>query len=928
MDLNFPDLHFYAKRPSIALAVLLFILAAVIAADLKFWTSEAASQPLPQAAAQRKKQTPNFVPGEILIRFRQSSEISKSTLTAAAPRSLSIVARGKNVNLQIERLDKGREVVSGLRFARVAPEDTLRAIESLNSRSDVLYAEPNYIRVKQVTPNDPRFVDMWNLKNTSGVGFGVAGADIKAEQAWNVTKGSRSIVVAVIDEGIDVNHPDLQPNLWTNPAEIPGNGLDDDSNGFIDDVNGFDFVHNDGSVYDGPGTNPDGSIIDEHGTHVAGTIGATGNNGLGVVGVNWEVSLMSLKFLGPTGGTSANALKAFSYAKMMRELWISSNGTKGANVRVTNNSYGNIGFSQSEADAIDTLNAAGILFVAAAGNESLNNNQIGHYPGSYDVPNIISVASTDRFDRLSTFSNYGSNTVHIGAPGTSILSTVPGGNYAVNEGTSMATPHVAGAAALVLTQHPEFTVSRLRAALIFGGAEITSMIGIVETGNRLDAAAALQNATDIDPTAPAPINDLQVISTIGRSVTIGWTSPGDDGSSGRAVLAEIRFIDQGTGRKYFVGTTKPATAGTQQIATVNIPYQHTNGSLELRVVDNAGNASVANVTVQINPDAANPYELTETAAEPLSTGGTLLNSNFDDFINDFTMPFVFPYFESNIESLFAQGSTSSVFYSTNGTLYFARFAHPGDDAFSTPIFLPGWRMIAGLWDDLDLRTSSRADAGVFVVTPDANRVIFRWQGVPCNTNLSTAQCQGGDPVNFEIELRSDGTIIKRYGSGNTDLAPVVGISAGEFDPYVVNSHTALSSNISLTNAPTITYRLRNPPKKADLKFTASDISPTPVLVGTDANIKLTVANVGPDIGAGARVVGTVPSNLSVTSCTSSLGTCWISPGDSDTKVNVELAAFQPNTQVNLDIGIRLLSATDTNRFFQVGTTWSVSSFYI
>ncbi len=902
----------------LAVAVV-FLAAAVVIAFYRDTTSQAASL----EASQFRKDQSKFVPGEILIRFKDSSELSKASSIAGAPTSIPLTAQGRQITLELERLDK-TEVVKGLRLARVDPELTFQAIAALTSRSDVVYAEPNYKRYKEAVPNDPRYNEQWNLKNSNTIGSGVAGADIKAEQAWNVTKGSRGVVVAVIDEGIDVSHPDLQPNIWTNPAEIAGNGIDDDANGFTDDVNGFDFLHNDASVYDGPGSNPDGSVIDEHGTHVAGIIGAAGNNGIGVAGVNWEVSVMSLKFLGPDGGTSADVIKAFSYVRMMRELWISSNGTKGANIRITNNSYGDLSFSQAEVDAIQSLNDAGILFVAAAGNDSLNNSQIGHYPASYDLPNIISVASTTRDDKLSTFSNYGWSNVHLAAPGSSVLSTIPGNTYAAKSGTSMASPHVAGAAALVLSQHPGFTTNRLRASLIFAGAELSSLIGIVETGNRLDAASTLQNANETDSLAPSPITDLQVVSTVGRTVTLRWTSPGDDGSSGRAVLNEMRFTDQSSGKKYFIGTAKPAPTGTQQIATVNIPYQHTSGSVELRVIDNVGNLSTATVNVLIDEQAANPYEITESAAEPLSTGGTLLESNFDDFIShNFSLPFAFPYFEGDIESAFVSGTTSSFYYSTNGTLYFARSSPPSLDSFSTPVFLPGWRMIAGLWDDLDLRTASRSDAGVYMVNPDPNRVIFRWQGVPCNGSLATGQCQGGAPLNFEIELRSDGTIIKRYGSGNTELQPVVGISAGEFDPFVVASHTSASSNISLNNAPTLTYRLRNTPKKADVKIVSSSVSPHTVLVGTETTLKVTVSNLGPNPAIGTRIIGTLPLNVSVTSCSTPVGSCWATRGSVETKVYAELTTLQLNSPVTIEVQINL---TSFNPFATIDTSWNVSSF--
>ncbi len=289
-----------------------------------------------------KTKSPDSVPGEILVRYRKDSAATKS-----GPHSEMLVdMSGPQIPIQIDRLSPGSEIVEGLRLARAAPEDTARAIEALQTRPDVLYAEPNYIRHKNVTPNDPRYAEQWALKNIGQSG-GLAGADIKAEQAWDLTTGSQNIVVAVIDEGIDVNHQDLQPNIWRNPGEIPGNGVDDDGNGYTDDVNGWDFIHNDNTVFDYslPSYPPAPSYsadVDDHGTHVAGIVGAAGNNGLGVAGVNWQVNLMALKFLGPDGGTSADLLKAFAYAKMMRDRWLSSGGTQGANIRITNNSYGGL----------------------------------------------------------------------------------------------------------------------------------------------------------------------------------------------------------------------------------------------------------------------------------------------------------------------------------------------------------------------------------------------------------------------------------------------------------------------------------------------------------------------------------------------------------------------------------------------------------
>jgi hypothetical protein len=308
----------------------------------------------------------------------------------------------------------------------------------------------------------------------------VADADIDAPEAWNVTTGSRSVVIGVIDSGIDVSHPDLAANIWRNPGEIPGNGLDDDNNGFIDDVTGWDFVSNDNVPQDGDG----------HGTHVAGTIGGVGNDGRGVAGVNWQVSLLPLKFLSDSGsGSTAAAIAAINYATALRN--------RGVNIVATNNSWGGGGFSSSLQDAIRRHGEAGILFVAAAGNESSNNDALAAYPANYALPNVISVAAVDRSDQLASFSNYGATRVHIGAPGVAIYSTTPGNRYASYNGTSMAAPHVAGVAGLLAAANPQATMAEIRAAILDSAVPIQALAGRSTTGGRLNAAAALQRIAPV-----------------------------------------------------------------------------------------------------------------------------------------------------------------------------------------------------------------------------------------------------------------------------------------------------------------------------------------------------------------------------------------------------------------------------------------------
>jgi uncharacterized repeat protein (TIGR01451 family) len=832
----------------------LFLLAIGVAAALPVFTS-ATRQGNQEASSGSKNRKSEAVPGELIVRFRADSPSATKT---AQMQQLDVAGKGQ-ISMRVEALGAA-DIVEGLRLVHVATEDTASALEALRARPDVIYAEPNFIRRKSTTPNDPGYTDLWALRNI-GQNGGTPGVDIGAEQAWDTTTGSRSIVVAVIDEGIDINHPDLQPNIWRNPTEVAGNGIDDDGNGYVDDLNGYDFFHNDASVYDGPGTNPDGSPIDEHGTHVAGTIGATGNNAIGVVGVNWQVSLMSLKFLGPDGGSSADLLKAYTYAKVMRDLWISSGGTKGANIRVANNSYGGGEYSQAESDAIQALGTSDILFVVAAGNEAEDNNVVGSYPANYDLPNIISVAATDRQGLFASFSNKGTRTVHLGAPGVSINSTRPGNSYGYHSGTSMASPQVAGTAALVLAAHPQMNTARLRGAVLFGGTPSAPLDDTTITGRGLNAAGSLQNANEVDTTAPAVISNLSISGQDGRTVVLNWTAPGDDGNSGQASLYEIRFVDGATNARFLQAVLRPPVAGTPQTLGVNIPYRHASGSLVIRTIDNVGNSSDSSIAVSVSaPEVSDPYTVTASATEPLSTGGQALGITFDDYITSFSLPFNFPYY---------QRTYNIVAVSSNGTLYLG--TPPGPDPFSFGNILNGRNVIAGLWDDLDLRRCFRADSDVYKVTPDSDRVIFRWQGVRFNDSICPGSPNGLEPINFEIELRRDGVIKMRYGQ-NTPGLPVVGIGGGEPEGYVVASHTASDSPKDLTNAQTLTFTLRRQPDVTDLSL-SSVASAGYVPYGQNVSFTLTATNRGPTRTSGVYVIDTLPFGAIFVSCTAPQGSC-------------------------------------------------------
>ena len=495
----------------------------------------------------------------------------------------------------------GLEVVEGLGLPGQVLVRTSAAVGAVEhyfaGNTDIASFSRNGITTPTTVPNDPLFSRLYALRNTGQTG-GPVGADIDATAAWNVTTGSQAVFVGVIDTGIDYTHPDLAANIWTNPGEIAGNGFDDDANGFVDDVHGYDFANDDGDPIDDHG----------HGTHVSGTIGAVGDNGTGVTGVSWNVSLMALKFLDASGaGWDSDAIRAVNYATMMRTAY-------DVNVRVTNNSWGGGSYDAGLLDAINVGGAAGIMFVAAAGNSGQNADTSPSYPAAYDSPAIVSVAATDSTDSLAWFSNYGSTSVDVAAPGVNIISTLPGNRYGMLSGTSMATPHVSGVAALALAVDPSLTVAQLKGRLLDNVDPIPGLVGRTVSGGRLNAATVVNSLVMADPTVT--ITSSKAILKAGATsvITFRLSEPATNFTAADVSVTGGVLSGFAGAATTFTATFTP-TAGYDGAGTIAVDA----GSF----TDAAGNPNVAGMLASaIRIDTAPPTMVIAASKGALKAGET------------------------------------------------------------------------------------------------------------------------------------------------------------------------------------------------------------------------------------------------------------------------------------------------------------------
>ncbi len=617
--------------------------------------------PLGHLYAQPLKVAPHRT-GQILIKPRigASSLVLQGLHNTNGATIARIFARVGNI--QVLRLPKGLNVEQAVALYRTNP-----LIE---------FAEPDYrftINQAQTFPNDPSFNQLWGLHNT-GQSSGTANADSNAPEAWTLRSSASTVIVGVVDSGIDYNHPDLAANMWTNPGEIPNNGIDDDNNGYIDDVHGINAITNGGNPMDD----------NNHGTHVAGTIGAVGNNGIGVTGVAWNVKLMGLKFLSADGsGSASDAIECINYSL-----------TKG--VHILNNSWGGGGFSQSLFNAINSAKEQGVIFVAAASNEGSDNDQAVSYPSGFNLPNVVAVAATDRHDLLATYSNYGYRTVHLGAPGSSILSTTPNNNYATFSGTSMATPHVSGALALLKAYFPALSSDDLIRKLLLATDPLPALEPTTFSGGRLNLYRALTSAQ-------RPIPHLTLSTRSGAPpLTVTFT----DTSLGSLTS---RLLNVGAG-----GSAVALNGSTTHTYTSSGAYTAT-----LSVSGPDGSASRAQV-IRVQP----PYTVgTDTYRWIDTTGMTAVSLSGDGVSSAISLPFAFPFYGNQLNTAFISANGFLTLGSSNGATQFENSTLPSQATPNNALY--------AYWDDLDPSQGGTirygSSDGSFVVT---------WENVPHFTSAT------------------------------------------------------------------------------------------------------------------------------------------------------------------------------------------------
>ncbi len=668
---------------------------------------------------------PPFVDGVVLVGYQASAPAVARTTARAAVGAQSVEA--------LSRSDRNAEK---LRFKAGTNIDAV--IKQLLRDPNVRYAHPDYLVKPLLSPNDPRYTNgtLWGMLGDSSApltnAFGSQAAEVWAEGYV----GSQQVVVGIIDEGVQVLHPDLADNIWRNPVEAAGvAGVDDDGNGYIDDIHGWDFVNNNASVYDGT-TNLN---EDSHGTHVAGTIGGKGNNGLGVVGVNWDVSIISAKFLGLTGGATSDAVRALDYLTDLKRR-------HGINLVATNNSWGGGGYSQALLDAINRGGDAGILFIAAAGNDARSNETTANYPSNYQCTTaqrswdcVVAVASITSTGALSPFSNFGATTVDLGAPGSAITSTVPNGAYASYDGTSMATPHVTGAVALCAGIDQTLSAQELRAALVGTTAPTASLAGRTVTGGRLDAGAMFPVCRPPAAEVVGVPGNLLATASGSTAIRLTWTE---------SVTGESYYqVERGDATcSAFVAIAELGAAAASYTATGLLP--ETGYCFRVRAGNRLPSVTQWSTTATATTAAApQPYQCRAATYtwQDISTTASL--GLADDAETAVALPFAWSFHGVPVTSL---KISSKGFIRTDGGAALEYLNATVPAATEPNAF------IAPLWDDLNPGAAGAAVRATTVGSAPNRLFVVSWDNVP-HFSAST------NPFSFQVVIyEGTGEVVMNY----------------------------------------------------------------------------------------------------------------------------------------------------------------------
>ncbi|MFM8856952.1 MAG: S8 family serine peptidase, partial [Actinomycetota bacterium] len=608
---------------------------------------------------------------EILVKFAEGTDAASRT------RILSSVGATMSTPLS--------ELASDTVLVRLSGSKTVpQSIAALQTTPGVLVAEPNYVVESAATSNDPYVTNgsLWGMYGDASTPSNAFGS--QASEAWSAGyTGSKDVYVAVIDGGVDFSHADLAPNAWVNPFD-PVDGIDNDGNGYVDDTNGWDFAHNDRTVYDGDSD-------DSHGTHVAGTIGAVGGNSIGVAGVNWNVTLISAKFLS-NGGTTNDAIEAIDYVTKLKL-------EHGLNIVATNNSWGGGGLSFLLRDAIRRAGDAGILFVAAAGNSGLNIDTSPEYPAAYDCAAssagvirdwdcVLSVAALGSGGGLASFSNHGSTNVDLGAPGVAVVSTTPNQTFASYSGTSMAAPHVTGAVALCAAINPGLTAAQIRSAIIDSTVSTSSLVNKTASNGRLDASAmaGLCSSNSSEMTGSPTNLHTEVISS--DSVRLSWS----DSTTG-----EVRqIVQQATSSSGVCGTfSTVATIGANLSSTVRSGLTPLTSYCFRVRAENGANPPLAsewsNVATSDQPAIDPAYVCTSVPFNWIDTSGGANWALTDDSAISVNLGFSMSFLGTSL---------STVFVGSNGIL---GFGSPATSYINTsvPLLVEPNGFASAFWMDLD-----------------------------------------------------------------------------------------------------------------------------------------------------------------------------------------------------------------------------------